>query len=237
MSEPLLTYYGDAERKRIRVERCEAHKKADRLLANTYGEEYYGKFQACAIGCQIWDIAQEKGVRFEDVDSDQRHSIVASDYGWPEWLCHLEDYIFEGLPEEQQADWPSRLVGAVPVGKNIEPIRHRLMAFIQRDMLPKYFDETKHADVAAAIDQTASLHERAASGDLVSEEEWSAARSAAQSAAQSAAWSAAWSAQSAARSAAQSAAQSAADSAARSAAQSAEWSSIADKLIELLGDR
>lgn len=204
MTAAILTYYNDPARKAVRIERCKAHMEADRLRAGTYGDQDGEKFVACAIGCQIYDIAQERGVSWGSLRNG-KHKVVADDYGWPEWLCWLEDTIFEGLPPDQRAGWPLRLVTAVPVGRDISAVRHRFLAFIAREVVQ--FDRERFPDVAAANELVAVLHERAAAGDMPTTEAWSAARSAAEIAAASAAW---------------------------SAARSAAYSNIADKLIELL---
>ena len=233
----LLTYHCDPDVKAARIARCKAHIEADRLRAQTYGEEN-GRFIACAIGCQLYDIAAERGVDWRDINNDEinRHRIVADDYGWPDWLCWLEDTLFEGLPESRCAGWPLELVEAVPVGVDIEPVRHRLMAFIQREMLLQYLDAEKFPAVASAIERTAVLYEQATIGGPSSGEDWAVWLAAAQSAeaaaelasAASAARSAAWSAAEAARSAASAArAVQSAEAMAQSveaAARSAAWS-------------
>lgn len=219
-----LTFYGDQARKDERIRRCEAHIEADRLRAGSYGEiEENGKFIACAIGCQVYDIERERGIDPLTLNKEEHdmHELVANDYGWPLWLCYLEDTIFEGLPNAMRKGWPLRLVRAVPVGVDITPVRHRLLAFVAREIV--VFDASRFPAVAAVNARVAELHDRAARGDAPTLNEWSAAWSAADSAAQSAAWSAA-----------QSAAWSAAESASWSAADSAAYVRIADKLIELL---
>jgi hypothetical protein len=188
MTDAVLTYHGSEEAKRVRVERCEAHITADRIRSGYgYGREN-GQFRACAIGCQVYDIAAERGVDWRELHSQPLHRIVAEDYGWPEWLCHFEDSIFEGLPDKKKAEWPLRLVEAVPVGKDISNVRHQILAFIQREneKLQLANSALFDGDVRAAIlgaanacGEVAALHERAAAGEHIS----SAARSAARSAA------------------------------------------------------
>ena len=203
-----LTFHNDPAAKAIRIERCKAHMEADRLRAGTYGEMSGGKFTACAIGCQIFDIAHERGVDWRELPQGS-HNLVAQDYGWPVWLCYLEDTIFENLTPEDRPSWPLRLVEAVPVGRDISKVRHQLLAFIAREIVS--FDKVKFPDVAAVNERVAILHERAAAGETISTEEWSAAARAAESAAASAAW-----------------------SAARSAARSAAIKRISEELLRLL---
>lgn len=249
----ILTYHNSAAVKQERINRCKAHIEADRLIGGSYGADYRGKFQACAIGCQVYYIAQANGLDWKKVKD--KHILVAADYGWPVWLCWVEDRVFGNLPPERQKTWPLELVSAVPVGVDLAPVRHALLAFIAREVVA--FDRDKYHDVAKASDDAAALHERMAQGNPVSDEEWSAAKSAAKSAAESearaawAAWSAAWAAEGAAEGAAWAAEFAAKSAAARAAwaaesearaawraaaraAWSAAWIKMADKLIELM---
>ena len=248
----MLTYHGSEEAKAIRIERCKAHMTADRLRAGAYADTDGERFVACAIGCQVYDIALERGVDpIQLIDESDVHALVAEDYGWPEWLAHLEDRIFEGLPQAEKAGWPLRLAEAVPVGKDIDFVRHQIGSFILREVSLKSFDHVAFPAVAAAIERVAALHDAREPKESAA---WDAAASAADAAlsAASAAWSAALSAASAAWSAALSAAESAADSAAdaawsaargaargaadaaRGAALSAAYQRIADALIGFL---
>jgi hypothetical protein len=220
-----LSYHNNPEVKESLVARMQKHIELDELVQGATGEN--GK------GCTVW-CALNNG----DLKEGYNHEAFETRLGLPEWLAILQDSIFEGLkPEDAKqfsSDWPK----AIPVGKDLTPVKWKFCAFIlQRNIervLTLDIPEDLKKQVVDAISGVLELNKSAAKTGVWDE---SAAESA-----RSAAWSAAWSAESAARSAAWSAesaawsAGSAARSAARSArsARSAEYKIYADHLIELL---
>jgi len=236
----VLTYHNDPALKERAVEAAKQHAEIDRLRAGTYGEMNKG-FHGCSVGCDAYDITGH-------VVGIEPHAITSEYFGFPEWLEHLRDQIFEELPEDERNDFHVRLKAAVPVGVDLEPVRHKL-AIRRLDRLIEAQMQVRGGDAAdqvlSALRCVRSCHEAEIGQDRCNVD-WSAAESAARSAAESAESAAAWSARSAARSAAWkawsaawSAARSArsARSAARSAAESAwsaAWKQEASDLIELL---
>jgi hypothetical protein len=223
--QDLVSFHGDLAVEIKYLDRVKAHREADNLIQGRGWENGKG----CAIGCTL-----------EDYD----HSRYPIELGLPEWLARLEDTIFEGLPKAHAMTWPQRFLEAIPVGVNVESVRHQLaIRRLDRLIVLQTSNRGKHdACIDTVIDQTIkaieqvkALHFAEVDGKNCPLPE-SAAWSAAESAARSAAWSAA---ESAARSAARSAAarSAAAESAARSAAWSA-WSAViqqeAADLLELL---
>jgi hypothetical protein len=207
--ETLLSYHNDPMIKQKYIGRVISHRKADAIIQGTGWENGRG----CAVGCTL-----------ENYD----HSQYPIELGLPEWIAYLEDEIFEGLTNQEAIYWPEKFLQAIPIGVNLENIKHKL-AILRLDRLFKLQQENldKNPDLKNVIEKiflsinvvkqchVAGLNKKYC--------DWAAAWSAAQSAAWSA-WSAAWSARSAARSA-WSAAWSARSAAwsARSAARSA-WS-------------
>ncbi len=245
----MLSFFNDHSIKATHVAQAKHHAEADMLLSGTYRKEN-GHFRGCSIGCFAYEI----NPKFDDL---QAHALIAETRGLPEWLMRLQDSMFEGLPADDRARFHVELAERIPVGKNLEPVKHGIavaridrLLVIQRKAL-----EAKHGyGVHEAIEQTITAleigrraHEAAAGGNLCE-------LPAAYSAADSAACSAAYSACSAARSAAYSAAYSAADSAysaadsaysaysaarsaadsAYSAARSAAWQAERDALFAAL---
>lgn len=205
------------------IANSKAHYEADMLLKGTYGKLIDSHFKGCSVGCHLKDIRPD--FDGEEHYYDSKHAIVAAHYGYPEWLALLQDTIFEGLPGGENNKWHVQLaeaIAALPDDVNWQTILHRVHVGILR------ISYATAGEASEAVKTVLDLHERAASGEDISDEMWSAAVSAAEYAAWSAgsdAWSAARSAAwSAAESAAWSAAVSAASSAARSAAGSAVWS-------------
>lgn len=213
----MKAFHNDPAIKAKYIARVKAHAAADALIRGIGWENGKG----CAIGCTL-----------EAYD----HSRYPVELGLPEWLARLEDRIFESLPEADAMTWPLRLLEAIPLGANVEPVRWKLAVWrhtLQLERLAAnhepYANECRAA-IQTVIDWCRSQRTGA----------WSAAS--AESAARSAALSAARSAESeasAARSAARSAAWSAAESAtlsAESAARSAAWTAESEMLLKLLSE-
>ena len=198
------------------LKRSKAHLKADMLLKGTYASNGQG-FRGCSIGCHLHDIYPEMSIP-EVEDLSDKHQRVSEHYGYPEWLARLQDTIFEGLPKDVAPEWHVELaevLNKTPDDYDWQAALHRVHIAILRTAL------NASGSAKEVVETVIDLHERAASGENVPDELWSAAWSAAWSA-RAAAWSAAraaaWSAEAAARSAARSA-----EAAARSAASSAAW--------------
>jgi hypothetical protein len=234
-TDPLRAFHGDQEVKDKLLARVTAHEKADAIVQGTYGRKVNGHYERCAVGCSVHDLTQKQR------KDDDLHSLYPELLGIPEWLAHLEDRIFEGLPKDKAGEWPRRFSDAIPVGADFGGLADRLaIRRLKEECLPLsgQWPESVRAEVVASIELTIAALE----GKKSLESAESAARSAAESAAWSAAESAAWSARSAAWSAARSAAESAAawsawlaESAAESAAawsaRSAAFEREADRLI------
>ena len=188
------------------------HHAADMISREHGYGKMNGQFRGCSIGCMAYEI--DPNGDYDD------HAAVAQHYGYPEWLAHLQDVVFEGLPASEAGDWHVQIateIDALNARHDSPPwqrILHLTHAAILRRALPTALT------AAEAVRAVVALHEAAGRGEAVSDAAWSAARSAAESA-----WSAAWSA---ARSA-----ESAAESAARSA-ESVAYQGIRDDVLAIL---
>ena len=179
------------------VANTKAHYAADMLLKQTYGTDDNGSFRGCSIGCHMHSIFPEKTA--DNIQAiSRKHKLVADHYGYPEWLALLQDTVFEGLPNGESNKWHVQLAEAIvalPDDVNWQNVLHRVHVGILR---VSYATAGKTSEAVKAV---LDLHERAANGEDVTDEQWSAAWYAARSAAESAgyaawyaAWSAAWSA-------------------------------------------
>jgi hypothetical protein len=209
-TKPLLSFLGKSELKQKYVDRLQEHRRLEHLTQQVGWKGGKG----CAIGCIL-----------EAYD----HSLFPIELGLPEWLARLIDITFERLPKGDAEQFAEDVLQAIPVGVDIEPVRHKVA--IRRltrllDTVPKS-DQSYYQEVINAVQQVIQYHK---APDAESAE---SARRAAESAARSAesAKNAARSARRAAESAARSAesAKNAAWSAARSAesAKNAAWSAAA----------
>ena len=231
----LRAFHGDAQLKKDLLSEIVKHQKQDQIIKGTYGVEDEGeKFKACAVGCSIHSLNISKG---KTLDTDN-HSAYESEFGIPESLAHLEDFLFENMPNDKAQKWVAEFIRAIPVGADLSLVAPRFIASTLRDLL-KIKEVKADKDVAKSVLDIAILWEKIVAGEVVEKTVWSAALSAAKSAARSAACSAA---RSAARSAALSAALSAAKSAAwfaalsadRSAARSAASYKMSRRLLKIM---
>ena len=204
----MLAFHNNPAIKEKYLARVRAHRVADEIVKGRYWENGKG----CAVGCTL---------------HSGKHMSYESELGIPVALAHLEDTIFENLPNELALEWPARFLEAAHPGADLSNVvnqfmswmlidpTHGVIRFVNTDM-----DRSAIIGVAAILrtDATAEEIEKALSAD-------SAADSAA---ALSAACSVADSVDSAADSA-----RSAADSAARKT----YWQLERDELLRLVALR
>lgn len=194
----MLTYHNDQEVKTKYQNRMEAHIAADELRQ--------GDPERCAIGCAL---------------DRYSHDDMARELGWPMWLVHWYEQMFEGLPASDGPEFCRSILAAVPVGadeRETERWRHaiavrRLNRLLQQTQQPAY--------VESAIKQVIAYHanpDRTEEMRLAAEASAESALSVAWAERSPAAKSAAWAAESAAWSVRL------AWESARSAAESARWS-------------
>ena len=176
MNAELRAFHGDPAIKAKYLARIAAHRAADELVKGRGWEDGKG----CAIGCTL-----------ENYD----HAQYPIELGIPEMLAHLEDMIFEELPNDQAMLWPERFLAAIKPGADLSLVGWKFQYWLlTRSGIGAY----DHPLVKDAVAQVAAVLEPLTRGLPVDE---SAARSAAESA-ESAAWSAARSAVASAESAA-----------------------------------
>ena len=187
----MLAYHNDPAVKAKYTQRFAAHRAADEVIQGTGFDNGRG----CFVGCTL---------------DNYNHSRFPAELGWPEWLAHLADTIFEGIPKAEAPSFGTDLLEAVKVGVNLEPVRSRFLLTVQRRNLARIADDTAEYVPAcrAAVQNVIELLEADVAADSAAE---SAARSAADSAADSVTW-----------------------SAVRSAARSAEYKTQRDDLLAII---
>jgi hypothetical protein len=219
----LRAYHNDPAIKAKYLARVREHARLDHLVQGTGWESGRG----CAVGCTL-----------EAYD----HSRYPIELGIPEWLAHLEDRIFEGLPWDEARSWPERFLDAIPVGADSEPVQWQQAIWRHERQLPALEgNEARYAQKAREAIQLVIDYCRARLDGTATEEQRNAAESVARSGAElaarsgarpagawsvagwSAAASAAWSAAASAGWSASAAWPSAASASAMSAAASAAW--------------
>jgi hypothetical protein len=106
----MLSYHNDPAVKQKYIERFARHRAADEVIQ---GRGYFDG-RGCFVGCTL-----------EDYD----HKRFPIELGWPEWLAHLADAIFEGLPKTEAAQFGTDLLEAVPVGVDLNPTQWKIAIF------------------------------------------------------------------------------------------------------------
>ena len=234
----MKAFHGDPKVKEKYLARVKAHREADEIVKGQYWENGKG----CAVGCTI---------------HGQAHLAYEKELGIPIQIAHLQDFLFENLPNEEAKDFPVDFLEAIPVGEDLKPVLHQFLYWLlvdPEDGVIQYAQDEKEEQVKEAILSVADLYSRVMNGQEVTNEQWSATWTAARGAAWSAAraaWAAAWAASEAARVADRYAARAASEAArvadraaseaawaareaARNAARAAAIKRQKEKLLELL---
>jgi hypothetical protein len=232
----LIAYHNDKAIKSAILKQLRAHAEADEIVKGQYWEDGKG----CAVGCTIHGA---------------NHAEYESSFGIPQMLAHLEDCIFEGLPNVEAKKWPVRFMSAIEPGQDLSLVGWKFLHWLltnekvnPRINDPLVRDAVKQcADVLVPLTKGEPVDKRAAK--RAAHAAWSAADAAEDRVAGRAAWSAAWGAWSAAKSAdcaaesmeysaerAAYAAERVARSPARSPARSAAYILMSKKLIKLIKD-
>jgi hypothetical protein len=157
------------------------HREADMLAA---GEFKMVGGQACSIGCFCHDYGLMPG-DFEG---------LAKITKYPEAAHHLQEAIFEGLPESKRANWHVAFAEKAATVTDWQSVIDKTVLASLRIAEPH---DTSEGKVVAVV---IALYERRLTGDNPSDAEWYAARVAAGAA--DAAGAAAWAARTTARDAA-----------------------------------
>ncbi len=203
----MKAFHGDPKVKEKYLARVKAHRKADEIVKGLYWEDGKG----CAVGCTI---------------HGENHRAYEKELGIPIQIAHLQDWLFEHLPNGEAKGLPVDFLEAIPVGADLKLVLPRFFHWIlvDPDGVIQYAQGEGEERAKEAILSVAALHNRVVKGQEVTSEQWSAARAAARAAraaaraARGAAWAASESAWAAARDAAW-----AASAAAWGAARAAAW--------------
>jgi hypothetical protein len=223
----LKAYHGSPEIKAKYLARVRRHREADELIKGQYWQ--HGK--GCAVGCTLQGRFVTGG-----------HDAYETDLGIPVALAHIEDNIFENLPNAAAQLWPERFLDAIRPGADLTGVADKFLLAV---LVDEQHGVWRHADERGkqVIEAVAALLRRKIAGKTVTAEEWTAAAAHAYSAA-NAAYASSYAASYAARAAKYAAeaaaehasfadaASCAADSAAPAYAAATSWQT--DTLIDLL---
>jgi len=173
-----LSYHNKPELKAKAVAMARHHRGDGMLFDGSYGEIHGGLFKGCSVGCDAYDI-----LGYPELESP--HKITAEYFGFPEWLEHLRDILFENLTEADRLHFHVDLKEAIPVGVDLEPVKHMLTIRRMDRLIYLLNADTEHdsPEVIASLEIVKRCAEAEISGD---ECDWAEAAEAAISAAMSA---------------------------------------------------
>jgi hypothetical protein len=155
------------EQKETRVARARAHLDNNRLQP--------GSWLGGSVACDAVDILGRERAAEAGSDPDSFYAIVAAQDGTAEWLEHLRDMVVENWPDDRRLHWHLAFADALPVGRDLNPIYHRICLRLLR--IASSFSDTwpalSRAATVGLIDRVSDLHGRQEHDDAV----WQDARS------------------------------------------------------------
>jgi len=148
----LLSFHCEPDLKHAVLERLKKHQLLDEIVQGTYWENGKG----CLIGCALHSA---------------HHSAFETHLGLPEWLAHLTESIFEGLPKKEAIKFPVQCIEAIPVGADLSLVWHQFAAWLILD--PDHGVHRFNSD--PRILDVGHMHADSALGKGHSDKEWHAA--------------------------------------------------------------
>jgi hypothetical protein len=143
----LLSFHNNPAIKQQTLDNLKEHLRLDEIIKGTG----WSNGRGCAVGCTL---------------NEYSHKAYEDELGLPEWLAHLEDVIFENLPDGLHKTFPLEMIEAIPVGVCLEKLKHILS--VKRLVPLAQKNPEVHDFIMAVVD----LHERTLSGKEVADWEW-----------------------------------------------------------------
>ncbi len=114
----MQAYHNDPAVKAKYCERFAAHRSLDEVIQGQVFEDGRG----CFVGCTL---------------NKYEHSAFPIELGWPEWLAHLADKIFEGLPKAEAPQFGTDILAEVSPGVDLDLVRVPFLVSVQRRNLAR----------------------------------------------------------------------------------------------------
>jgi len=134
-----------------------------------------GSYDTCSVGCFAKDL---------DPSRSDHHAVVAEHLCLPEWLIHLQDWIFENIKNPEA--FHLEFYKSIPVGINMVDVLHKISADrMQRliDLIQAQTADSYTEAVLSSLREVRNLHDLKVPAD---DERWSIAHANAASAARAA---------------------------------------------------
>lgn len=145
----LVAFHGDLAIKKKYLDRVQEHRRLDQLAKGQYYEVREGQIRACAVGCTI-----------EGSDHSKYQSVL----GIPTVLAHLEDAIFEGLPNGEAQKFPVQFLQAIKPGADLSLVWPKFAVWLMKD-LEQYAQGRQ--DVLDVLRRVGELYRRVIQGEQV----------------------------------------------------------------------
>jgi len=153
----MIAFHGDRNIKAKYVARVKAHALADEIIHGKYWENGKG----CAVGCTI---------------HSGDHQAYEKELGIPMILARLEDRIFEGMQNGDSKEFPLRFLSAIEPGADLSLVWYQFAHWLLVDPKDGVIKFSKAERTKDAINEVASLFNRAMRGLTVEMAEWDKAR-------------------------------------------------------------
>ena len=140
--------------------------KADRLVRGTYGQKNGDSFRGCAVACLVAETALERHVFGEGTETKLLFPEVL---GWPVWLAHLIDALFEALEVDEAVEFPLKVIKAIPEGVDLEGVETKLHIYLL-ETWP--FERNAWPKVQILVESLIALFRRRLNQDPPQTEEW-----------------------------------------------------------------
>ena len=132
----MKAFHNDPLLKEKYLTRVQAHYDADQIIKG----EYWQNGKGCAVGCTI---------------HSNYHAKYESELGIPEDIAHLQDTIFEGLPNKLAKEFPLQFLSAISVGADLKNVSNLFTIWVLTDSkygVLQYAEDKKIVqDIADAI--------------------------------------------------------------------------------------
>lgn len=127
----MLAFHGDRGLKSFVLATLADPRVADRLVKDQYLKDGSGS----TIGCTLEAVLPRRGL--DDGFGHAAHALYEVELGIPRILAHLEDRIFERLPEEASQRWPERFISAVRPGDDLTMVWPRFALWLLGEEVPR----------------------------------------------------------------------------------------------------
>lgn len=129
-------YNNDPRFKEQLIKRAQEHRIADQYIKDYYYQKDNTTFRGCSVGCCIRDVNDIQGTKGQY----DNHAFLAAQLGIPEVFIHLQDIIFERLPDPKHKEWTERFLNAIQPGADLTPVIPKMLLMTRQYTLEAWKD-------------------------------------------------------------------------------------------------